>query len=95
MLVAVFPLPPERRGQQAPAPRLPALRLPLRHILKRLGLALMLAVPALVLWVFVASSQTAVQAFVVLPAYAGCYLGWAWWKRTPELDLWLGRFRRR
>ncbi len=73
--------------------RLPELRLPFRYIAGRLGLAATLAVPGLILWAVVPADSVKVQALVVLPAYALCYLGVAWWARTPELDLWLGRLR--
>ena len=69
-------------------------RLPLRHIVGRLGLALALAVPALILWVLISSAPFTLQALVVLPLYAGSYLGWAWWRRFPELRLWHSRLGR-
>ncbi len=75
--------------------RLPELRLPVRHILGRLLLASVFALPALGLWALLAERSLPLQALAVLPAYAILYLGWAWWRRFPELDLWLGRFGRR
>ncbi len=74
--------------------RLPELRLPARYVAGRLGLAALLAVPGLVLWALIPGAGVAVQALLVLPCYALCYLGVAWWRKTPELGLWLGRFRR-
>ena len=75
--------------------RLPELELPVRHILGRLLTAAVFALPALGLWALLADRSLTLQALLVLPAYAGLYLGWAWWRRLPELDLWLGRFGRR
>ena len=75
--------------------RLPELRLPARHILGRLLSATALSLPVLGIWAVLAGRSLTVQALAVLPAYAALYLGWAWWRRLPELDLWLGRFGRR
>ncbi len=80
-----------RRALRRP---LPALRLPLRHIVGRLGLALALTVPPLILWALISSAPFVLQALVVLPFYAGSYLGWAWWRRFPELRLWHSRLGR-
>ncbi len=74
--------------------RLPELRLPVRYIAGRLGLAALLAVPGLLLWALIPAAGVATQAMVVLPCYALSYLGVAWWRKSPELGLWLGRFRR-
>ncbi len=74
--------------------RLPELVLPARYVAGRLVLATVLAVPGLLLWLLIPAAGVAVQALVVLPCYALCYLGFAWWRKSPELDLWLGRFRR-
>ncbi len=76
--------------------RLPEARLPVSFIAGRLGLATVLAVPGLMLWALMLWAATpapgvAAQALVVLPCYALCYLGVAWWSRAPELELWLGR----
>ncbi len=74
--------------------RLPEVRLPARYIAGRLLLAAVLAGPGLVLWYLLPAAGVAVQALLVLPCYVLCYLGVAWWRKTPELDLWLGRLRR-
>jgi len=74
--------------------RVPELKLPVGAILKLLLLAALTAVPALVLWYVLPISSVPLQALVVLPCYALSYLGLAWWRRLPELDLWLGRLRR-
>ncbi len=75
--------------------RLPELRLPIAWVVKRFGLATLLAVPGLLLWIVLPVDSVVAQALIVLPLYALCYLGVAWWSRTPELELWLGRFLRR
>lgn len=75
--------------------RLPELRLPVAYIVKQLGLALVLAVPGILLWRLVPVTSVKVQALIVLPIYALSYLGVAWWSRTPELEMWVGRFLRR
>ena len=74
---------------------LPEVRLPIGYIVRRLGLAAALAIPALALWAAVAALGVGAQALLVLPCYALSYLGVAWFSRAPELDLWLGRLRRR
>ncbi len=73
---------------------LPELRLPAGYIAGQLGLAAVLTVPGLLLWALLPTGSVAVQALVVLPTYALCYLGVAWWTRAPELEMWLGRLRR-
>ncbi len=79
--------------RRALARRLVEVRLPVRRIGRTLALALVLAVPALVLWAVAPVKGVAAQALVVLPTYVVCYLGFAWWRRLPELDMWLGRDR--
>ncbi|MCP3964374.1 MAG: murein biosynthesis integral membrane protein MurJ [bacterium] len=70
---------------------LPSFRLPAGPLAKRLALALTLAVPALILWALLPAWSVMAQALVVLPCYVACYLGHAWWRKAPELELWLGR----
>ncbi len=74
--------------------RVPELKLPIRPILKLLLTAALTAVPALVLWGLLPTSSVLLQALVVLPCYAVTYLGFAWWRRLPELELWLGGLRK-
>lgn len=77
--------------------RLPALRLPWAAI-GRCGLrSVVSALPASLMWWILASGLglgAHGQALGVLPTFAAFYLGWAWWQRLPELELWLGRVRR-
>ncbi|MEM7350744.1 MAG: murein biosynthesis integral membrane protein MurJ [Acidobacteriota bacterium] len=75
--------------------RLPGARLPLRWIARQLVLAFVLTLPALTLWIALADWELVPQALLVLPVYVASYLGYAWWRHTPELELWLGRIRRR
>ena len=75
--------------------RLPGARLPRLWILRQSGLAGILAVPGLALWWLLAGWGVVLQALVVLPVYIVSYLGFAWWQRAPELELWLGRVQRR
>ena len=75
--------------------RLPALRLPVRYIGGRFALAVATSAPGFALWALGPADSVVGQAFVVLPAYALCYLGVAWWSRSSELDLWLGRLGQR
>lgn len=73
----------------------PALALPVRAVGKLLGLAVVLALPAAgVWWLLPSGLSTREQALLVLPVYPVVYLGWAWWRSSPELALWIGRFRR-
>ncbi len=72
---------------------LPEVRLPVGYIAGRLGLATVLTVPGLILWALAPAPGVVAQALLVLPCYALCYLGVAWWTRAPELELWLGRRR--
>lgn len=74
--------------------RVPEFRLPWRHGLGRSVLAALVAVPALALWAALAERSVFLQAALVLPTYMAAYLGYAWLRRLPELDLWLGRIRR-
>lgn len=73
--------------------RVPELRLPVIPILKLLLLAALTAAPPLGLWCLMRTATVFLQALVVLPCYIGTYLGFAWWRRLPELELWLGRLR--
>lgn len=77
--------------------RLPALALPMRAIGGTLLVSLTTALPAILLW-WVLANRTPFgafwQAITVLPCFAVVYLGWAWWRRSPELELWIGRRRR-
>jgi len=75
--------------------RIPELHLPLRHAGARLLLAVAAAVPSAGLWLLLAGAPVRLQAVAVLGLYGAVYLGWAWWRRLPELDLWLGRLGRR
>jgi putative peptidoglycan lipid II flippase len=73
----------------------PGLVLPVRAVARLLGLAVVLALPAAAVWFLLPSGlSTREQALVVLPLYPLVYLGWAWWRSSPELELWIGRLRR-
>lgn len=74
--------------------RLSEVRLPASRVLRQLGLALVLALPGVLVWALLPDSGVAASALVVLPCYVLSYLGFAWWTRSPELDRWLGRLRR-
>ncbi len=82
------------RLQRALQARLPGFALPIRHFGQRLGLALLAALPALILWWLLRHLDALPQALAVLPVYGLTYLAIARWQRWPELDLWLGRPRR-
>ena len=71
------------------------LSFPAGRILQHLGRALVVAVPALVLWVILPAWGVARLAMLILPLYATSYLAVAWWAGAPELELWLGRVGRR
>ena len=73
--------------------RLAELRLPAAAVARQLALAVALALPGLAVWALLPLGVVA-AALVVLPCYVACYLGFAWWTRAPELELWLGRLRR-
>jgi len=70
---------------------LPDLRLPLAAVGRWLGLAVVLALPSLVLWWGVRAAGPAFVLALVPTSYAAVYLGFARWRRAPELELWLGR----
>jgi len=74
--------------------RLEGVEVPVRHIFRRLGLALVAAGCGLVLWWFLRSQMFYVQALLVLPTYMVVYLGYAWWRQYPDLEMWIGRLRR-
>lgn len=77
--------------------RLPGLTLPLKAIAGHGLAAASAALPALTLWWSLATytSLSAVwHGLIVLPSFAVVYLGWAWFRRTPELALWIGKARR-
>lgn len=74
--------------------RLAEVRLPASAVVRQLGLSLALAVPGLVIWALLPFRGVVASALVVLPCYVVCYLGFAWWTRAPELELWLGRLGR-
>ena len=70
--------------------------LPGRALARMAGLALAAAVPATLLWTLLpAALHPVVSGLLVIGAFAGLYLGGAALARFPELDSWLGRWRRR
>ena len=71
--------------------RVPDLHLPWRRILARLLAATVAALPALGVWWLLRGGSIPLVALVVLSLYAATYLGWAWWRRWPDWELWLGR----
>ncbi len=72
--------------------KVPGLELPVAAIARLLALAVLLALPALGVWALLPAGLAVTwQALAVLPVYVGAYLGVAWWRRSPELALWLGR----
>lgn len=77
----------------------PALHIPFLLAVRPMTRALLLALPSLALWWFLArvvSTTVTVQALCVLLSYIALYLGWSWWRGVPELSLWIGnRFGRR
>ena len=75
--------------------KLPGLSLPVARICDLMIVALGLALPCLGLWALAAGLSIVQQAILVLPCYVFSYLGYAWWRQAPELELWLGRIRRR
>jgi putative peptidoglycan lipid II flippase len=81
--------------QRALARRLGGIKVPVGHILRRLGLASVAAACGLVLWWAVRSQAFYVQALLVLPSYVVVYLSYAWWRKYPDLEMWVGRLRRK
>jgi len=74
--------------------------LPGRALVRMAGLALAAAVPATLLWRWLPaavhpSSHPILGALLVIGAFAGLYVGGAALARFPEIDAWLGRWRRR
>lgn len=80
--------------QRALQRRLGGIRVPVGHLLRRLGLALVSAGCGLALWWGLRYQTFYVQALVVLPAYMALYLAYAWWRRYPDLEMWIGRLGR-
>jgi putative peptidoglycan lipid II flippase len=74
--------------------RVPEFHLPWKLAMGRVVLAGLMSVPALALWAALAERSVFLQAALVLPTYMASYLGYAFLRRMPELDLWLGRVRR-
>ncbi|MEM7582352.1 MAG: lipid II flippase MurJ, partial [Acidobacteriota bacterium] len=75
--------------------QVPGLRLPVHDILRSYAWAVALAAPVGGLWWLLGSWSGMWQALLVLPCYVVVYLGIAWWRGAPEIELWLGRGRRR
>lgn len=73
--------------------RLPDFRFPVGVLAKRVAVAAVFAVPAVLAWSVVGGAGIR-TALVVLPVYPSLYLAWAKWRRAPELDEWIGRRRR-
>jgi putative peptidoglycan lipid II flippase len=71
------------------------LRLPWAALARMTGLALAAALPATLLWRNLPALHPAWAGLLVIGAYAGFYLGGAAAARFPELESWLGRWRRR
>lgn len=71
--------------------RLPDLHLPWVVAGRRVLVATLLAAPGLGLWWLLSGASVFLQAALVLPTYAGTYLGVAWLRGEEELGLWLGR----
>ncbi len=75
--------------------KLPELKLPFARIAFFVVLASLSSGPAVALWWWLKESGLFVQASLVLSSYAAFYLGVAALLKTPELELWAGRLRRR
>lgn len=75
--------------------RVSGLRFPTGRVAGHFGRALVIALPAALLWMALPAWSVARQALVVLPVYAAGYLVVAWWLDLPDLELWIGRLWRR
>ncbi|MEM8998195.1 MAG: lipid II flippase MurJ, partial [Acidobacteriota bacterium] len=75
--------------------RVPELRVPARAITGYLAAASASAIPAGGLWLLLDGAPGYLLAVAVLGLYAAMYLAHAYWRQVPELELWVGRFRRR
>ncbi|MEO1083863.1 MAG: lipid II flippase MurJ, partial [Acidobacteriota bacterium] len=75
--------------------RVPELAVPVRSIAASFAAALGSAIPAGALWLLLDGSSHYVVAVFVLGLYASTYLGQAYWRQVPELELWAGRLKRR
>ncbi len=77
--------------RRALVPRLPGLRLPVAYVGGQVVLAMLVAIPAAALWWSLRAAPVWCTTIAVPSTYAVAYLAVAWYKRSPELDLWLGR----
>ncbi|MEM1182451.1 MAG: murein biosynthesis integral membrane protein MurJ [Acidobacteriota bacterium] len=75
--------------------RVSDLRLPFARILSFFAAAAVSAAPAIALWFVIKDGPRVAVSISVLGVYALCYLGQAYWRGLPELELWIGRFKRR
>jgi putative peptidoglycan lipid II flippase len=75
--------------------RFPGFQLPWRETLRMLGVALLAAAPAALLWWLLPPLPVAAQAALVVGLYAAGYLLLARFLAPEELGFWVGRFGRR
>lgn len=76
--------------------KIPGLRLPVRELGRLLALSVVFVAPSLLVWALLPPELSVrAQALLVLPLYPLLYLGFAWWRSSPELEMWLGRLVRR
>jgi peptidoglycan biosynthesis protein MviN/MurJ (putative lipid II flippase) len=74
---------------------LASFRLPLGDLVKKIGTALLAAIPAAIVWRFLPALHIALSAVFVVGLFAAIDLALARAFDLSELDAWTGRFRKR
>lgn len=70
-------------------------RLPIGDLMRKSGTALLAAVPAAVVWIYLPPMHVALAATLIVGLFAADYLALAWGFGLMELRTWVGRLRRR
>ena len=83
------------RLQKSMGAMIPTFRLPWAGVQRMTATALAAAVPAGAMWWLLPDMHIAVEALIVVSAYAAGYLGASFLQRAPEMDPLLGQFVKR
>ena len=83
------------RLQKSMGAMIPTFHLPWAGVQRMTATALAAAAPAGVIWWLLPDMHIAVEALIVVSAYAAGYLGASFLQRAPEMDPLLGQFVKR